>query len=113
MTEQAVKDAISLEMPDWKKIAPGQTIKIEVDAQSLLSDEQARLRGYLKSADISSIVCRYPIRETPALGVIVKELGLKDCATYEAAVRKLMDDNREAKKQMLAFFGQLVGDLAT
>ncbi|MCR5939773.1 ATP-binding protein [Ochrobactrum sp. XJ1] len=40
MTEQAVKDRISLEMPDWKMIQAGKDVSITVDAQALFQCER-------------------------------------------------------------------------
>ena len=89
MTEQAVKDTISLEMPDWKKILAGQNVNIAVDAQRLYEAERVQLLGWLASCEVNKIVARYPIRETEALGAVVNALQFRGRTQYEAAVRKL------------------------
>lgn len=107
MTEQAVKDAISVQMPDWKTLSAGQNVAITVDSQTMLGAEKQRLNGLIAARDVAGIVARYPIRETGALNAVVTNLGLRDRPTYEAAVRKLIADDDVAKAQLLAFFGQL------
>lgn len=107
MTEQAVKDAASVQMLDWKKIQAGQSLSIHVDAQAAYAAEKTRLQSLLNAKDISGIMCRYPIRETAALGSIVAALGFKGRADYEGAVRKLIKDDANARARMLGFFGGL------
>ena len=107
MTEQVVKDMISLQVPDWKAIASNAAISISVDAKSAMTTELTRLETLLAARDVSSIVARYPVRETGALGAIAANLGFKSCALYESAVRKLVEDDPDAKAEMLSLFGPL------
>ena len=107
MTEQAVKDQISLGMPDWKKIQAGENVSITVDAQALYQEERERLQAWLDARDVGSIIARYPIRETMALAVIVRNLEFKSRAQYEAAVRKLVIDDATIKATLMGFFGDL------
>ena len=107
MTEQAVKDAASLQMLDWKKIQHGENLDIQVDAQAAYVAEKARLQGLIAANDVSGIMCRYPVRETSTLGTVVAALGFKSRADYEGAVRKLIKEDAAAKAEMLSFFGGL------
>lgn len=112
MTEQAVKDQISIGMPDWKKIQAGDNVAIEVDAQALYDEERERLQAFVNAKDIGSIIARYPIRETPALEAIVSALQFKSKSQYESAVRKLVIDDAEIKAILLGFFGDLPAAVA-
>lgn len=67
------------------------------DATGLLAAEQARFDGLVAASDIDSLVSRYPVRETGALGKVATELGFKDRQDYESAVRKLLTDDEEAR----------------
>ncbi|MER8470199.1 AAA family ATPase [Mesorhizobium sp. M1328] len=107
MTEQAVKDQISLEMPDWKKIQAGQNVSIAVDSQAHYQAEKARLQGWIISKDVDKIIARYPIRETAALTVIVSALQFKSRSQYEAAVRKLVIDDVVIRSMLAEHFGGL------
>lgn len=107
MTEQAVKDQVSLGMPDWKKIQAGQNVSIAVDAQAYYQEERAHLQQWITSHRIDSIIARYPIRETPALTAIVSALQFKSRTQYESAVRKLVIDDVAIRGMLTRYFGRL------
>ncbi|MBP2308371.1 AAA family ATPase [Azospirillum melinis] len=107
MTEQAVKDKISLEMPDWKKIKEGKDVSIAIDAQSLYQKERKQLLSWIEGKEVRKIIARYPIRETQALEAIVSSLLFRNRDHYESAVRKLIIDDFAAKKLLINFFGNL------
>jgi hypothetical protein len=112
MTEQAVKDKISLEMPDWKKIQSGQNVAITIDAQALYQAERGLLQGWVNSKEIDKIIARYPIRETQALTAIASALQFKSRAQYEAAARKLVTDDKAIKAYLVGHFGGLSAAMA-
>ncbi|MGL5445799.1 MAG: AAA family ATPase [Rhabdaerophilum sp.] len=112
MTEQAVKDKISTQMPDWKIIKRGGTVSIAFDSQAMYQAEKAQLQSWIAAADVEKIVARYPIRETMALTAVVNALQFKSRGQYEAAVRKLVSDDTTIKSRLLAHFGGLVAELA-
>ena len=112
MTEQAVKDKISMQMPDWKMIRGGVTVSITFDSQSMYQAEKTMLQSWIAAADAEKIVARYPIRETMALAAVVNALQFKNRGQYEAAVRKLVSDDTSIRATLLAHFGGLVAALA-
>ena len=107
MTEQTVRDQISLGALDWKKIQAGQNVSISVNAQDAYQMEKACLQGWIKAKEVDKIIARYPIRETPALTAIVSALQFKSRAQYEAAVRKLVIDDATIRSELTAYFGAL------
>lgn len=112
MTEQAVKDQISLETPDWKKIQAGNSVSIAVDVQALYAAEREQLQAWIDEKDISKIIARYPIRETMALIGIVNALQFKSKDLYESAARKLVTEDATLKAMLLEYFGGLPAALA-
>lgn len=112
MTEQAVKDKIGMQMPDWKAIQRGENVHITVDAQALYQAEKAQLQSWIIAKDVEKIVGRYPIRETMALTAVVNALQFKSRSQYEAAVRKLVSDNESIRETLFGHFGELVAALA-
>lgn len=112
MTEQAVKDKIGIQMPDWKAIQRGDNINITVDAQAMYLAEKAQLQSWIAAKDVEKIVGRYPIRETMALAAVVNALQFKSRGQYEAAVRKLVSDNESIRVTLIEHFGGLVAALA-
>ena len=112
MTEQAVKNKISMKMPDWKAIQSGENVSIEVDTQAMYQEEKAQLQSWIAAADVQRIVARYPIRETMALVGVVNALQFKNRSQYEAAVRKLVRDDAAVRAALLEHFGGLTAALA-
>jgi len=107
MTEQAVKDQISIQMPDWKRIQGGGNVTISVDAPAMYEDEKAQLEEWLRANDVAKIMARYPIRETQALSAVVNALQFKSKSQYESAVRKLLIDEEAFREKLLDYFGKL------
>lgn len=107
MTEQVVKDQVSLGMLDWKKIQSGQNVSIAIDAQAYYQAERACLQDWIAKKDVAKIIARYPIRETPALAAVVSALQFKSRSQYEAAARKLVIDDAAIKSFLLGHFGGL------
>jgi ABC-type cobalamin/Fe3+-siderophores transport system ATPase subunit len=111
MAEQAVKDEISLQIPDWKKIQSGQTVAITVDAAKVYEAERNQLSSWIAAKDIDKILARYPVRDTGALGAIASALLFKSRQVYEAAARKIVSDDSEIKARLLSHFGNLPAHL--
>lgn len=112
MTEQAVKDQISLRRPDWKRIQGGENVVISVDAQVLYQAERRQLQAWLDGKDAGKIIARYPIRETTALGAVVHALQFKSKNQYEAAVRKLVIEDAPMRAMLIGYFGGLPAAVA-
>lgn len=113
MTEQVVKDQISLGMPDWKKIQAGGNVDISVNAQNYYAEEKQNIQNLIASNEIDKIIIRYPIRETQALTAIASALQFKSRLQYEAAVRKLLAEDAAAKNLLLNHFGTLPDAIGT
>lgn len=62
--------------------------------------------------NLEEIISRYPIRETPALDKIAKELGFQSREQYEGAVQKLLMDDNEALTFVRSLFGTLEADIS-
>ena len=111
MTEQIVKDKLSVQMPDWKKIQSGQQITITVDSQNLYEAERLQLVSWIAARDINKILARYPVCDTGALGAIASALGFKNRALYEASVRKMVAEDTLIKQRLISNFGNLPAQL--
>lgn len=106
LCERKVKQKIK--PPDWRKILEESNLTIRLDLRSQLDEEKGRFDVYISNQDVASITSRYPIRETPALDEIARSLNFSSRKNYEAAVRKLLIDDKEVRNQIKAKFGDLV-----
>ncbi len=77
----------------------------------VVTEECERLQKALAASDLSGIIARYPVRETPALAEIASKLGFQNREQYEGAVRKLLMDDDETLAFVKTLFGSLDGDI--
>lgn len=78
---------------------------------SAVTVERERLQNALDTDNLVEIISQYPIRETPALDKIAKELGFQNREQYEGAVRKLLMDDDKALALVKSLFGTLESDI--
>jgi len=111
--EKALREEIFRHLPTQKKIATGEPINISINVANAVTLERERLQTALDIGDLAKIVSHYPVRETPALDKIAKELGFQNREQYEGAVRKLLMDDDKALSFVSSLFGILESDIKT
>lgn len=98
LVERKIRDHIISISPNWKAIKNG-NCEITLSTQSQFETELKLINMLIENKDITSIICRYPVRETPALETVSKALGFQSKDRYEQAVRiMLIDDEKERNK---------------
>jgi ABC-type cobalamin/Fe3+-siderophores transport system ATPase subunit len=90
MSEKIAEKTIRAEMlrrlPGKDEIKEAKPIRIDVDVGRVVNEETARLKAWVAANDITRLIARYPVRETPALSRIAEQLGFQDREQYEASV---------------------------
>jgi ABC-type Mn2+/Zn2+ transport system ATPase subunit len=109
--EKALREEVFRHLPTQKKIATGEPIKMSIDVAHAVTVECERLQNSLDIGNLAEIISQYPVRETPALDKIAKELGFQNREQYEGAVRKLLMDDNEALAFVKSLFGTLESDI--
>lgn len=109
--EKALREEVFRHLPRREEIASGKPISVYIDVVSVVTLERERLQNSLDTENLTDIISQYPIRETPALDRIAKELGFQSRDQYEGAVRKLLMDDHEALAFVKSFFGTLESDI--
>jgi ABC-type lipoprotein export system ATPase subunit len=109
--EKVLREKMFRHLPRRQQISAGLPINVSIDVASVVAEERDRLEDAIRTNNLTKIIGQYPIRETPALDKIAKELGFQDCEQYEGAVRKLLLDDNEALKFVKSLFGTLEVDL--
>lgn len=97
MAEKAIRNKILRETPDWRSILEGNT-ELAFSTQDILDAENDLIEELIRDADLEQLISRYPIRETPALGIVSRVLGFQSQSKYEQAVRKSLIDSEDARK---------------
>ena len=110
--EKKIHDRIDAMHPTQAQIAAGTPVNIAIDVAAQLATEQAAFQALVAAQDVERIVCRYPVRETPALTQIASRLGFQDKEQYENAVRKLLMDDATALTFVRNLFGTLYADVS-
>lgn len=109
--EKALREEVFRHLPTQKKIATGEPINISINVANAVTLERERLQNALDIGNFAEIISQYPVRETPALDKIAKELGFQNREQYEGAVRKLLMDDNEALAFVKSLFGTLESDI--
>lgn len=111
VVEHSLREELERHFPTSKEIAAGKPISVTIDVLAAVDSELSTLNGLLKRKELQAVIEKYPIRETPALGEISKQLGFQGPQQYEAAVRKLLMDNADALAFVRSMFGHLSDEL--
>lgn len=109
--EKALREEVFRHLPRREGIAAGEPISISIDVNSVVIEERERLQNALDIGNLVEIISQYPIRETPALDKIAKEIGLQNREQYEGAVQKLLIDDNEALAFIRSLFGTLISEI--
>jgi hypothetical protein len=112
VAERAIRESMMARLPLRKDVAKGDPINVQIDVADYVAKERARLQSLVDSRDVSGIVARYPVRETPALNAIAGKLGFRDRDQYESAVRKMLMDDDGSLQLVRSLLGTLPADLA-
>lgn len=109
--EKALREEFFRHLPRREEIASGNPINISVDVGNFVTRERGRLQNALDTDNLAETISQYPVRETPALDKIAKELGFQNREQYEGAVQKLLMDDNEALAFVQSLFGTLESDI--
>jgi hypothetical protein len=112
VVEKTIREHVLVKLPTRESIAAGTPVNISLDVAGAVTAECERLKTLLGDGDLEAIVARYPLRETPALAAIAKQLGFQARAQYENAVRTLLAADENARAAVKALFGTLGDDIA-
>lgn len=110
--ERLVREEVLGKVPSWKTILNGQVISIPIDTKNYLARELARISTLIEDGKIVDLVSIYPVRETPALDAVTKELGFRNREHYENAVKKLLVDDASSREFAVSMLGGLKEALA-
>lgn len=108
LAEKVVRDKIFQHLPRLEDVASGSLISVSIDVAGIVTAERAKIQAVVDSADCETLISRYPMRETPALGAVARAIGFQGRTQYEAAVLKMLLDDSDALAEVRSFFGPLV-----
>jgi ABC-type cobalamin/Fe3+-siderophores transport system ATPase subunit len=111
IAEKEIRGQVLNRLPSRQHIAAGAPINFTIAPGSTVSAEKTRLEQLIANADLASIINRYPVRESNALGEIAQRLGFQNRRQYESAVLTLLQDDDESLLFVRSLFGALANDI--
>lgn len=101
--ERKAKDLLSSQSPSWKDIHDNKIeINFSVDSiKPILDDEKLFIDKLIENKNVAKIISKYPVRETPMLNLIAKDLKFQSQEEYEQAVRVMLLDSPIDKQNVL------------
>lgn len=109
--EKVIRKEFFDNLPNKEGISTLEPINVSIDVCKFVTEESKRLENALDAGDLVEIISRYPVRRTPALDKIAKELKFLGRNDYQAAVLKLLRDESEALNFVRSLFGTLASDI--
>ena len=101
MVERKVKEKVLYETPNWNAIL-SDNVDIVISTNEILNIEKELINKMLSERNITALIARYPVRETPALESVSQALGFLSKDKYEQAVRKMLIDSEEERSNVLS-----------
>ena len=108
IVERKVRDKLLHDAPNWQQILTGD-VEINFTSQNILAEEQTFIDNLIADFNVTALVSRYPVRETPALRVVADCLGFQSVRAYEQAVRKMIADSENERDDMLSLIESVKG----
>lgn len=96
LTEKKVKAEALRNCPEWKSILNKESKEVKFSIDALFECEKKRIETAISMQDFETLICRYPLRETPALDLIAKKSSFRSGKEYEIAVKKMLSDSNES-----------------
>lgn len=109
--EKAVRRDFFDHTPDNNSVAAGAQVSIQIDTGVALTTAEAKLQSALNLDDWLSVLGQCSVRNSQALNIIGKKVGLKGRADYEKAVRQLLLTDQEALALIRSLFGSLYAEV--
>lgn len=110
--EKTLRDELDRHWPKQADISAGNPICIEIDVAAKVTEEVGVFNQAIDEKNLEKIINRYPVRETPMLTEIARNLGFRTRDQYEGAVRRLLMDDITSLDFVRSFFGTLTADVA-
>ncbi|MBN4056333.1 AAA family ATPase [Rhodothermus sp. AH-315-K08] len=106
--EQSVRATVMSQLPKWRNFA--KKLEIGLDIPAIVKTEVEAIEALIADRDLQTIICRYPLRDTPALDRVATKLGFQGRKQYEKAVRKLLLDDPNVVKEIRSPLGPVLAE---
>jgi len=109
--EKSIRREFFSHLPTVRSIQSREPISLQIDTDAAVTSEVDTLLAAKHDNDWLCILTRCPVRETPALDVLAREVGFQNRHQYESAVLQLLREDDSALSEARSFFGTLPAEL--
>lgn len=109
--EKSIRSRALESLPTLRQIEQRMPVSIQIDTAEIVDREIESLERAAQAGDWLHIISRCPIRETQALDVIVRSVGLRNRHDYIAAVLTSLREDEGLRQSVRSMFGGLTAEL--
>ncbi len=110
---RAARNAVLGSLPNRSDVKSTPKLALEVDVAALRAAEEKQFDALISAVDWNGLLTRYPLRESSAFDRVLAGLKVKDQATYQAAVLKLLQDDPTAIGELRDLLGDLYAQVSS
>ena len=110
VVERLVRQRIFTQLPAKADIQTRDSVEVNVNVAAIRTAEAKAFDALIADGNLDDLLKRYAPRKSGALTRIAKGVGLSQ-PKYASAVRKLLQDNDEARAYCRGFFGELANEI--
>lgn len=101
LVTKKISDSIIREIPGKNKIKEIEKITISKSVKEIKDQETALISELIQKRDVTGLLVKYPLKETPIQNYIAKGMGYSSSKEYESKVRALVKTNEDVKQSIL------------
>lgn len=109
---RAVVREIRKQIPSVKDMESHTDSTLRISVSIPRDDEEQKYDQLIKAGNLSELIARYPVKESPVLGVVCNALGWQDSRQYQQAAVKQIRDNVSLREQLQGQLGGLTAAIA-
>lgn len=110
--QRKIRDTLFANLPTYESVNSRRPVKIDIDVEAVVQDQIDQLASAVEAGNTEDLICKYPIRTTPALDRIAQSLLFRNRIDYENAVRTLLYEDSEVREFIRSHFKDLLDAIA-
>lgn len=110
--EKQVREQIFANLPTRHSVSDRENVSIEVDVNAIVLSEINAIDSAIEETNLAALIQKYPLRTTPALDRIARNLGFQGRDQFEGAVLAALIEDEDLVTYVRSLFEPLTSDLS-
>jgi ABC-type cobalamin/Fe3+-siderophores transport system ATPase subunit len=110
--EKQIREKVFAHLPTRASVSARTDARIDLDVASTVDIEIHAITEAIANSDLTALIQRYPLRETPALDRIAEKLGFQDRQQFEGSVLTTLLENESLLEYVRSLFEPLISDIS-